>query len=330
MRRFGWLILAAAATACGSSSGSGSAGPATVDGVTLMAGFDPGPAPDPSKGFQIVLPIVNDIKAGQSYEYCSWTNMIAPEDLWVKSSDGYQTDSGHHVVIFYTQNPVPGGTTRICKDSDMASLRFATPVSGAEVNKGSAHVDESSLPGDLAILVPKGSQIVVNHHYLNATTKDLAQAQSAINVYYADPNTKITRSSPLAFVDTGMNIPPGPNAVDINCTVNQDFSTWYLLPHMHNWGQHITVDHTSGSNTERLFDLDWDPSYAFHAPTKSWDPSTPYMLKKGDTVHVHCDYNNTTSQALTFGAEMCVLFGEVVDPTMVGSLACDSGSWGPF
>src|ERR1035441_984171 len=81
MRRFGWLVLAGAAIACGSGSGGGSSGPAMIDGVQVMAGFDPGvPAPAPSDGFQVILPIISNIQPGASDEWCTWTSFTRSEE----------------------------------------------------------------------------------------------------------------------------------------------------------------------------------------------------------------------------------------------------------
>jgi len=317
MQRFGWLVLAAAAVACGSGSG-GSSAPSD-----LMPGFTPGPAPAAGAGFQIIVPPVYDIEAGGSYEYCTWTNVTLDHDVWIKSSQGWQTETGHHVIIFYNTNPQPA-QTRICSDSDMANFRFATGAAG----EGASELN--TLPGNLAVFIPKGSQIVVNHHYLNASTTSVPEAQSALNVLYADPGSTIERASSLVFLDTAMSVPPGQNSINVTCTIKQPFETWYMIPHMHNWGQHITIDHIAGSKTDRLFDVDWDPSYAFHPPELKNDPTSPHVFNVGDQVHVRCDYNNTTGSPLTFGKEMCVFFAGTVDPKSVGNIACDSDTWGPF
>lgn len=322
MRKVLWLLLAAA---CGSGSSGGSTGPATADGVTLMSGFDPGSAPASGTGFQVVTPIVSNVAAGGNYEYCTWTNVVLQQDVWIKSSKALQTATGHHVVVYYTTSPAPAGQSRLCNDSDMASFHFAVAALGEAAN-GANNV----LPGDLAVKVPKGAQIVINHHYLNASASAVAQAQSAVSVFYATPGSKIVESSSIAFVNTGMEVPPGASSVDFTCTTNQAFQTWMMFPHMHQYGTRVTIDHTNGGTTDRLFDVQWDPSYTFHPVTHTEDPSKPYVLQKGDQLHVHCDYNNTTSQTLSFGAEMCVLYGATVDAAGVGNLACDQGTWTSF
>jgi hypothetical protein len=289
-----------------------------------MSGFDPGPAPDPSQGFQIILPIVNDIPAGQSQEYCSWTNLTLPQDVWINASAGFQTETGHHVVLYYAAQPQPVDT-RLCGNEDMAEFKFGMPASGGKSGK-------ITLPSNLAVHLPAGAQIVVNHHYLNAGAQDVPQAQSAINVYYADPNVTHVTSSTMVVTDSALTVPVGSSSYGVDCTVNGAYGGWDLIPHMHAWGTHITVDHTSASGTTRLFDVDWDPDYTFdfQAVDTKKDPSAPYMFAAGDKLHIQCDYMNTTSSPMSFGDEMCVFLAFTVDPSNVGNMACDHGQWGPF
>jgi hypothetical protein len=290
-----------------------------------MAGFDPGPAPDPSQGFQIILPVVNDIRAGESHEYCTWTDMTLAQDVWINASEGFQTETGHHVVLYYAATPQPVDT-RLCGNEDMAEFKYGMPASAG----GSGKI---TLPSNLAVHLPAGAQIVVNHHYLNAGATDVAQAQSAINVYYADPSVPHVTSSAMVILDSALSVPVGSSSYSVDCTVNDSYEGWDLIPHMHAWGSHITVDHTAVSGTKtRLFDVDWDPdySYDFQAVATKKDPSAPYMFSKGDTIHVQCDYMNTTNAPMAFGAEMCVFLSFTVDPTNVGNMACDHGQWGPF
>jgi hypothetical protein len=291
--------------------------------VVLLDGFTPDPAP--ANGFRIVLPIVHDIKPGDSTEYCSWTDKILDQDLDLKAVKGQQTVTGHHVVIYYTTQQQPPGTQRICQDADMATFRFTVGAGGEGVNQTQV------MPGDLVAHIPKGSQIVINHHYLNAGAKTL-DAQSVVLATLNAPGAPAVRAGALAWVDTSLNVPPGNYGIDVKCTMTRDTQFFALLPHMHGYGTHITIDHTTVADgkTKRLFDVPWDPSYAFHPPTMTNDPSMPYVMKTGDTVDVHCDYVNNTSASLPFGVEMCVGFGQTIDAANLGNIACDAGNWGPF
>jgi hypothetical protein len=292
-----------------------------------MAGFNPGPAPDPTDGFQIILPIVDNIAPEASDEYCTDTSVIMPDDVWVNASQGFQTDTGHHVIFFYSMNPQPPGT-HICATDEMGEFQFGLPAGGGP------GATKFTLPGDLAVKIPKGAQIVVNHHYLNAGATNVPQAQSAVNILYADQSVPHTTSSTTVVLDTQLTVPVGASTYNVDCTVNQAYQTWMLIPHMHNWGTHITVTDTPAATgtAQQLFDMDWEPDYAFDfnsiAIQKS--PSTPFMLNPGDKIHIECDYMNNTGSEMTFGDEMCLLATFTVDPNNIGNVECDRGQWGTF
>jgi hypothetical protein len=315
MRRRALLIACVAA-------GCGNAQPPPTNGQ-FLAGFTPPDAPQ--NGFQIVLPIVHDLQPGSDTEMCTWTNMIADKEIDVKAVQAYQSLTGHHVVLYTTKVQQPAGTTRVCTDDDMATFRFAAGAGG----EGQAGLNQA--PGDLVYVVPAGYQVVLNHHYINATS-DVHDAQSVMNVYYADPGQKYVPSSSLVFVDTAMVVPPGgPSGLDINCTMQNPVNAWFAIPHMHAYGTHISVDHIHGGVTDNLFDVKWTPAYTFHPPAiRKEDPTQAIPFAVGDQVHVHCDWENDTTKSLTFGIEMCVFFAATVDANGTGNLACDSGAWGDF
>lgn len=321
MRSLVLTTLLAASAACGShgaapeNEGAGALGPA---GITILGGTKVD-AP-PAHGFQVIMPIVRGIQPQASEEWCTWTDHVADADLDVQEVDAFQSKTGHHVVLFYTERTQPPGTTRLCTDDDMASFRF---VSGG--GEGAA----AKLPGNLVARVPKGGQIVANHHYLNAGTETV-DAQSAVNVRFADPGAKVTRTSAVTWLDTQMRAKPGRSSHDVRCTMKQPLSIWMLQPHMHAWGEHITVERTRDGVTDRIVDVDWDPAFVFHPPLVTRDPSAPYELKVGDEIHLRCAWNNTTGHDLPFGLEMCVAFGQTVDAAGTGNVMCDGGHWGTF
>jgi hypothetical protein len=327
MRRFVGFILLAVATACGSSSSGGGGSTNTGNTVPLIAGFDPGPAPDPSKGFQLIMPAVENIAPGSSVEYCTDTSMTLPTDVWVDSAQGFQTETGHHVIFFYTMTPLPEGT-HICGADEMGEFQFGLSAGGGPA------AAKFQLPGNLAVHLPAGAQLIVNHHYLNASATPVAQAQSAINVYYADPTVQHTPSGMMVVVDTNLTVPVGASTFTEDCTVNQSYQAWMQLPHMHAWGTHIKITDTPAATgvEQSLFDMDWNPDYAFDfaAVATTEDPSKPFMFNAGDKLHIQCDYMNTTGAEMTFGDEMCVMANYTVDPANVGSMACDGGQWGSF
>lgn len=313
MKKLLGLVLVFPFAACGTDSQQG---PETLPDLVVPK------APTADKGFQIITPIFEDVEPGMDYEVCTWTDVITDHDIDVRSTLGYQNEPpGHHIIMFYTTQRQPAGTQRVCNDSDMATFRFlAGAGSNGEINEA---------PGNLVYHVPAGAQIVVNHHYLNATEKVL-RGQSVANAYYADPGGNYTPSGNLAVVNTDLQVQEGDTTQTMHAVLDHTIKFWYFAPHMHQWGKHTVVKITQAGNQQTEFDLDWDPSYAFHPPEKRLDPNTPMILNPGDMIDVSCEWNNTAGRVLTFGFEMCVAFGNTVDDQGLGNIAWDNGSWVPF
>jgi hypothetical protein len=299
----------------GCSGGTdGPDGPEVLDNLPLPA------APD--NGMQVITPIVRDIQPGTDNEYCYWSDVILDDTIDIKSTAGFQTEPpGHHTVLYYTNDPQPAGTQRLCTDTDMASFRFLTGNGGeGELN---------SAPGNLVYRAPKGAQIVINSHYLN-TSDQVVNGQSAININYADPGIEYTPSGSSAFLDTRIHVQPGMDSFETTCNIDRTLKMWFLIPHMHQWGSNIKVDLTQSGETTRLFDTNWDPSFTFHPPEMRFDPESPLVFAPGDQIKIRCEWNNDTGRVLDFGFEMCVSYGQFVDDTGIGSVACDGGNWTTF
>ena len=276
----------------------------------------------PTNGMQVVSPIFEPIEAGKDYEICTWTDKIVDKQTDVRWTQGFQTEPpGHHVILFYTLDKQPPGTQRVCTDTDMATFRF---LAGNGGNK-----EKNEAPGNLVYRIPAGAQIVMNHHYLNASDEDM-RGQSAVNIKFAEPGTWIP-SGNTAIVNTALEVQTGETTQNMHCTIDRQMKLWYLAPHMHRWGKHITVDVTKNNEKTRFFDVDnWDPSFTFHPPELRKDPADPLVLNPGDEIDVSCSWNNTENRVLPFGFEMCVAFGQFVDDAGMGNWACDGGHWVDF
>ncbi|MBL8627796.1 MAG: hypothetical protein JNK64_41310 [Myxococcales bacterium] len=277
--------------------------------------------PVPANGLQVITPIFRDVAPGTEVEVCTWTDAVLPDGADVRSTIGYQTDFGHHTIVYYTTQKLPAGTQRVCTDNDMASFRYLAGNPG----DGIANV----APGNLVYKIPPGAQIVINHHYLNAGT-EAVDGQSVVNLEFADPGQTYTPSGSTAFLDSTIQVPPGVSAFETTCNVDRTLKLWYFAPHMHRWGTRIQIDHTHAATTERLFDTAWQESFTFHPPELRWEPDAPKMFVPGDQLKVRCEWNNDTAGPLGFGFEMCVAFGMFVDDTGTGNFACDGGSWTDF
>jgi hypothetical protein len=315
MKNLMMLTLGLGIAGCGTDAAPPPVGPETLPDLTVPE------KPAAGTGLQVLTPIFEDIQPGMDYEVCTWTDQIVTEQTDVRSTLSYQNEPpGHHVVLFYTLEKQPAGTQRICTDTDMASFRFLSGNGSAgEVNQA---------PSNLVFRIPAGAQIVVNHHYLNATDQVL-RGQAVANLNYSGAGTFIPVGN-TAFLDDTIMVPPGKSTYDFSCNVDRTMKLWYVIPHMHKWGTNIKVDLTQAGTTTHLFDTVWSPEFTFHPPAMKLDPSTPLVVNSGDKMAVHCEWNNDTGRTLTFGFEMCLAFAEFVDDTNQGNWACDNGSWTPF
>lgn len=306
------------AAVCAFLIGCGASDPAPP-GVETLPDLEVPPVP--ANGIQVITPIARDLQPGTDYEFCAWTEAIFDGQTDVRSTTGYQTEPpGHHAVLFYTMEHQPPGTQRICTESDMASFRYLTG------NGSNGEINEA--PGNLVYRIPKGAQLVVNSHFLNAYDTVL-DGQSLVNVDFAEPGNYIPSGS-TAFVDTAIEVQLGADSHEMSCVVDKTLKLWYFIPHMHRWGTKIAVDVTHSGEKVRYFDTVWDESFAFHPPEIRRDVTSPITLSPGDKVDVRCEWNNDTGRVLPFGFEMCVAFGQFVDDQGIGSWACDGGNWTTF
>ena len=133
---------------------------------------------------------------------------------------GRVTRSGY---LFPTSRGGGARLERKCTDQDMTTVRFVAGAGG----EGQALTDQA--PGDLAFTISAGEQIVINHHYINASPKAM-DAQTVVNLYYADPGAATIPSGALAIVDTNLHLAPGTPTKDIHCTMQDDLKVWFQIP----------------------------------------------------------------------------------------------------
>ena len=310
------LFAVAVLGACSSSNPPSTSPDA---GTEILPGFDV--PPPPTNGMQVILPIVKDLQPGSSDELCTYTGIQVQEDLQIRSVQAVQAQSGHHVALWYSKVNMPAGTTHPCSDADMVNFRF---IAGATNNAS------TEIPGQLVLVIPKGTYITVQQHYINASD-NVVDSQSVLNINYADPGGTYTKSSAMAFLDDTLNLAPGADTMNIHCTMQQDVNAWFVMPHMHKYGLSFTATLTHAGTPTQLVNVPtWDPDFEFSAPQTTWDPTTPQVFATGDTVDVQCNWNNTSSKNLKFGDEMCVFFAQTIDTEGRGNIACDGSAWVPF
>src|SRR5262249_52488215 len=105
-----------------------SSGPAAPSGSEMLPELKAALDPKPAGGYQAILPIVRALAPGADSEYCTWTDVVTDGAIDMRQVQGYQTLSGHHIVIYWTTVRQPPGTTRLCTEDDMATFRLGATV----------------------------------------------------------------------------------------------------------------------------------------------------------------------------------------------------------
>jgi len=159
--------------------------------------------------------------------------------------------------------------------------------------------------------VPNGQALMTNTHYINSTDNPI-EGQSVVDVKFGDPNHRLPGAGNLAVNNEGFSIPAGASYTnDGYCKAKSQLSFFMWANHMHEWGAHAMSEiiRADGSKELLVQDDSWTRDKTFNPSWRRWDVASPYVVNAGDTFHVQCTWNNTTSDALIFPVEMCVSTG---------------------
>jgi hypothetical protein len=179
-------------------------------------------------------------------------------------------------------------------------------IAGADTNKEPV----IAIPAGAAVKVPAGKQLVVQSHYIN-TTGATQTVDDTMNVQLLQAQDIKQFLNFFALVDLGFSIPPQSTSKSVTtCTLTNDINSVTLLGHMHEHGQHFTLEEidAQGNTLSTVYDTAWQPQYMSHPPIIGTTLDNPKPFKAGTLFRQTCEWNNTTAQTMTFPTEMCVSF----------------------
>jgi len=99
---------------------------------------------------------------------------------------------------------------------------------------------------------------------------------------------------------------------DATCTMPRDMQFLSFANHMHSYGSSAETDlmQADGTTSEMVrSDPTWSPEMQYNPTFTNWTLDAPLLLKQGDVLTTHCEWENTTSNSVTFPDEMCVGIG---------------------
>jgi hypothetical protein len=238
------------------------------------------------------------IPPGQERFVCY--GVVATEDMKVSRFSFSQTPGVHHFIFSASPTPSKEGLFE-CNVFELAGASlFAAATASVELES----------PSGSARLVSKGTQLVLQAHFLNTSDKPM---QSAIEVRMArshDANPEPVGI--LGFGSANIDLPPGKTTtVESICTVDEDTRFFAVVPHMHYLGRKLELDFgPDESSLETIYARD-----PFSFDDQRVD-SFVQTAKAGTVARVRCTYDNETDHTVHYGAsstdEMCVLSAYVV------------------
>jgi hypothetical protein len=305
------LMLSAGllAAACGEDMGEG-ADAESGDEPEMVREDLPDP---PEGGARLVSPTFSVAPGAEAFT-CMRIPFDADEDLFVNASNSYQVTGGHHTMLFYVDGTVPlDDEPHECNDQDMTSIRL--------VGVGSADGSGIGLPDGMALRLPAGARLYAQSHYLNATDGDIT-AQDVIDLELLPADEVEQVAGTFAQVDLGLELPAGEKVTrTIECTAPLEMKVPWMLPHMHEFGAHFTLEAIIDGEARTLYDSEWTAALRDHFPILDQQPHLEFT--GADTIRTTCTWDNTSADRLLFPREMCATFMAFYPSPDGALLACD-------
>lgn len=309
------IALGMASVACGSSSSSTTPVNEGRPAEVLASLKD---VPVPPGGMAVYTPVIKQIPPGADVTYCTYTDTLTKEALFVHTTKGSQSTFGHHVILFYSNAPEKPRTEE-CFGQDMAKFRQLLGGSGGE---GFSFWDP---PKNVGTAVPAGAQLVIQTHWINTGTEPV-DVQAMMVTEPGDTGPDRIEAGSVAVVDTTFRVPAKQHFEETTeCVFDRERRLMMVLGHEHEWGTHVKAEIVrAAGGTDLVFDKPYAPDNVFNPPAQPYPLDAPLVIGVGDKVRMTCTWENTRADPLEFPLEMCVFFGYSLDAE---DAHCVDGAW---
>lgn len=255
---------------------------------------DPGSPPPPTTTLHLESGTFQ-VPAAQETFACTYTDAVAERDRAIRATQGQQAPYGHHVTLYYTTSPRPQGQGS------------CDGIMGAELNQiapaptGGAYVFASGA----AVRWPKGAQLVLHSHYINATLAPI-EAHDIVTVTLQEADTIDVFLDNFHFsIDQFELAPQGESSVTGTCELDRELRIVTLFGHMHEHGLHYRLERLdpAGGAPGVLLDVPW--TVGGDPPSRSFSVDEPLVLPAGSVLRQTCTWTNESGKAILFPTEMC-------------------------
>lgn len=232
-----------------------------------------------------------EIPAGGKDIYRSFVFPVnLPADKWVKAVElrPKAKSSMHHALFFIDTKRQARQLDGSDGKAGIRGMGFLRGQSGRNIDPSAAfggsgglggHVPgavPSKLPGDLAMFLPKGSDVIMQTHFHPSGKKEVEQAELAL--YFVDKAPKINlvpiQIPPVFGATKGINIPAGEKnyVVEDSLTLPVPVKAMLVGGHAHYIcsSMKMTATRPDGKTLTLMeiddWDLDWQDRYQFKKP----------------------------------------------------------------
>ncbi len=280
--------------------------------TTTTTAWEPLPVPAAGAGYQMSLASF-EVPANFEREFFSRRMVGNTQDIYVNRYQIKMRSGSHHFLAydFRNKNQLPAlNTVRDLRNSDN-SLNLATALTMSNhvyLAGAQAPYVDYTLPEGAALLIPAGTSLDLNSHYVNKTNSVMT-GEAQINFFTVD-KSKVTRVvQTLDLSNTSLNIPANSRVtLTKSFTFSKPRKILALTSHMHKLGEKFVIKIKGGNRDGQVVytSTDWE-----HPDIISL--TTPLALAAGEGLTSEITYNNTTNKLVTFGLtsedEMGIIFG---------------------
>jgi hypothetical protein len=251
------------------------------------------------------------IASGMEGEWCQFVKAPA-EALYVNRDEVRYTEGSHHFLLYetaYAEIPTQKVDGTVVDTSGVFNCSDGA-TNGWKVTKlvgGSQNADGTSMlhfPEGVAMPVKANAVLMMNAHYLNATSESL-EPEVRINLHTI-PESEVKQEGDILFMyNPFIHVPMlGESRAQMRCQVHKDITIQNVQSHMHKRGVGYEALEVGGqpfyTNTK------WAD-----VPVK--DFGAGMQVKAGTWLDYACDYKNAEAREVYQGPrstdEMCMLIG---------------------
>lgn len=277
---------------------------------------DPVPVEDvllapPPEGQGIQYQMTTMLEPGTEAEHCKFVQAPA-EGMYVNRDEVRFTSGSHHFLLYetpYTSIPTKteGGevvdTSGVFDCSQGATFDFQVTklIAGSQNADGDAFL---MFPSDVALHVEAGRVLLMNAHYINATSAPI-EPEVRVNLFTI-PAEQVKEQGDILFwynpfIKVGAK---STSRARMKCMVHKDITLANVQSHMHARGMGYAA--ALPGIAPFYTNTAWEG-----VPVKQFDPGM--KITAGTWVDYYCDYNNGAATDVYQGPrstdEMCMLIG---------------------